>query len=328
MSNGTKVEQQTFDGANTQKWIFTHIGSNVYTIRSTKNNSYYLGIQNDSTADETPIALRTGTVTNGMKWKVEKANQGYKIVSYSDPTMVLCTGTASATAGTNLKLSDFQSGNDSYQDEWDIEPYQVVLYGITNAGHDHISCLNTIGDSISNDSEINIRGGAISSVTCKNDLISTNLFTSRSHGYLITYIGTNDVCSTGILLNDEEVDSEKVTFFSHSWSNISAGSSYILPTDDYSRIDIAVFIGCNTARGKEGGRNLPSKIVEKGARAAVGFSDTIDCSDANTWTIQLYQKLLQGASLQEAVDYACDRATEDSGLKSAVICGDNSITIF
>ena len=28
-----------------------------------------------------------------MKWKVEKANQGYKIVSYSDPTMVLCTGT-------------------------------------------------------------------------------------------------------------------------------------------------------------------------------------------------------------------------------------------
>ena len=28
-----------------------------------------------------------------MKWKVEKGGQGYKIVSYSDPTMVLCTGT-------------------------------------------------------------------------------------------------------------------------------------------------------------------------------------------------------------------------------------------
>ena len=98
---------------NTQKWIFAHIGSNVYTIRSTKNNSYYLGIQNDSTADETPIVLRTGTVTNGMKWKVERGDEGYKIVSYSDQTMVLCTGTASATAGNNLKLSDFEGGKSS-----------------------------------------------------------------------------------------------------------------------------------------------------------------------------------------------------------------------
>ena len=132
MTNGNEVEQQTFDGANTQKWIFTHIGSNVYTIRSTKNNSYYLGVQNDSTADDTPIVLRTGTVTNGMKWRVENGNQGYKIVSYSDPTMVLCTGTASATAGSNLKLSDFQSGNNSYQDEWELHDVTNYAY-ITNS---------------------------------------------------------------------------------------------------------------------------------------------------------------------------------------------------
>ena len=81
----------------------------------------------DSTADETPIVLRTGSPTNGMKWKVEKGDEGYKIVSYSDPTRVLCTGTASATAGSNLKLSDFEGGNNSYQDEWDIRKRGLQL---------------------------------------------------------------------------------------------------------------------------------------------------------------------------------------------------------
>jgi hypothetical protein len=52
-----------------------------------------------------------------MKWKVEKANQGYKIVSYSDPTMVLCTNSSSATAGEKLILSDYVN-NTSYRDEW------------------------------------------------------------------------------------------------------------------------------------------------------------------------------------------------------------------
>ena len=130
MTNGNEIEQQSFDGANTQKWIFTHIGDNVYTIRSTQNISYYLGISGDSTEDETPIVLRTGTVTNGMKWRVENGNQGYKIVSYSDPTMVLCTGTASATAGNDLKLSDFQSGNNSYQDEWYVAQGQYVAIAL------------------------------------------------------------------------------------------------------------------------------------------------------------------------------------------------------
>ena len=46
---------------------------------------------------------------------------------------------------------------------------------------------------------------------------------------------------------------------------------------------------------------------------------------ANTWTTNFYTKMLQGATLQEAVDYAEDLADESSGLKSTVICGDSTI---
>ena len=52
---------------------------------------------------------------------------------------------------------------------------------------------------------------------------------------------------------------------------------------------------------------------------------SILCDAANTWTTNFYTKMLQGATLQEAVEYARDLADESSGLKSAVIGGDSTI---
>ena len=88
---------------------------------------------------------------------------------------------------------------------------------------------------------------------------------------------------------------------------------------------MVLFIGCETAKGGKNARNLPTTIVEHGAFASIGFSESIGCGSANTWTTNFYNKMLQGATLQEAVDYACSLASESSGLKSAVICGDSSI---
>ena len=79
MSNGNEVEQQTFDGANMQKWVFTCVDENIYTICSAQNTSYYLGVSGDSTAEGANIVLRTGTVTNGMKWKIDIASVAKKI---------------------------------------------------------------------------------------------------------------------------------------------------------------------------------------------------------------------------------------------------------
>lgn len=202
----------------------------------------------------------------------------------------------------------------------------IVLYGITNESHDHITCLNTLSNTIANSTQndVIVRSGAIASSTCRNDLLSCNVFNSRSHGQWVRYSGTENVAATGIILDDESTDS--VAFYSHSWSSMTSGSTYIQTNDNYTGLNVALFIGCNTARGGKGARNLPSAIVEQGASASIGFSQTIGCASANKWTLNFYNKMLQGATLQEAVDYACDLASETSGLKSVVICGDPSIT--
>ena len=73
VTSGNEIEQQKFDRNHFQEWIFTHIGNNVYTIKTagSSTSTYYLGVENNSTAAGADIVLRTGTVSNGMKWKIE-----------------------------------------------------------------------------------------------------------------------------------------------------------------------------------------------------------------------------------------------------------------
>ena len=204
--------------------------------------------------------------------------------------------------------------------------YKAVLYGVTNSGHDHISCLNTVSTTMSGIwNNVIVRSGAISASTCRNDLLSTNLFTSRSHGNWVPYSGTETVSSTCIILDDKT--SNYVAFYSHSSSSMSSGSTYIQTSDDYTGLNVALFIGCYTAKGGKNARNLPSTIVAHGASASSGFAGTIGCSSANTWTTSFYAKMLQGSTLKEAADYACSFASDSSGLKDIVICGDSSIRL-
>ena len=333
MADGTQIHQWGFHGGNTQKWEIEHYGDGYYSIKSCNTSStpfYYLTVQNNTTTEGAKVVLQ-GSISTGSQWKITStASGGYKIMAKTGEAnnrvlaveWVIGDNTAN---GLDMEQKNYQDNN-SYLDEWVFKPYSaVVFYGVTNSGHDHITCLNAIADDMIDRGweNLTVRSGAISAYTCKFDLLSTNIFTSRSHGYLIRYSDSGNVASTGILLNDSA--SEQVVFFSHPWSNMSSGSMNISSGDDYSQMDVALFIGCETAAGEKNARNLPSRIVEYGACASIGFSKSILCNAANTWTTNFYTKMLQGATLQEAVDYAEDLADESSGLKSAVIGGDSTI---
>ena len=54
---------------------------------------------------------------------------------------------------------------------------------------------------------------------------------------------------------------------------------------------------------------------------------SIDCSDANKWTKDFYSYLLQGNTVQKSVDYASNRRSESSGLRSAVMGDDGTYRI-
>ena len=312
MTSGNEVEQQSFDGANTQKWIFTHIGDNVYTIRSTQNISYYLGISGDSTEDETPIVLRTGTVTNGMKWRVENGNQGYKIVSYSDPTMVLCTSTASATAGSNLKLSDFQSGNNSYQDEWELHIISdFTLLALNENSVERNDYFNEVQTTI----ESNLDGlfytdfyTQYSLNDMKRLLCDNEIFIIHTHGYKEGFMIAPSLYLTMDNIKNLNLDSLKFALLLTCETGLDYSATHIL-------------------------QNKPVNIVEqmvcRGANTVIGFSEITYVSDCNLLAEDfITETIVNGKSVENAmndIDYDEEYLTNMSTID--VIAGNGQLTL-
>ena len=121
MEDGRTIHQWEFHGGNTQKWVFTHLGDGTYSIHS-KNAStrYYLGVSGDSSTIDQPVVLRTGAITSGMKWTVEKTENGaYKLIPKSGEAngCVLATSKSSSANGAILVQGKYRDNN-SYRDEW------------------------------------------------------------------------------------------------------------------------------------------------------------------------------------------------------------------
>jgi len=62
--------------------------------------------------------------------------------------------------------------------------------------------------------------------------------------------------------------------------------------------------------------------------AAIGFEQSILCNDANEWTELVYEQLLEGKTLNNAVKKACEAFPENSEIQSVVVCGDGDITLY
>ena len=124
MANGTNIHQWDFHGGDSQCWIFTHLGDGYYSIKSANSTSnYYLGVLNDGTATDTQVVLRTGSLTDGMKWKVSVTTSGaYKITPKTgEPNdRVLAVGWYAINSnGIDIKQRDYVDDS-NYKDEWII----------------------------------------------------------------------------------------------------------------------------------------------------------------------------------------------------------------
>ena len=122
MANGTIIHQWDFHSDASQRWVFTHLGDGYYSIKSANSTSnFYLGVLNDGTATDTQVVLRTGSLTDGMKWKVSVTTSGaYKITPKTgEPNdRVLAVGWYALNVnGIDIKQRDYvDDGN--YKDEW------------------------------------------------------------------------------------------------------------------------------------------------------------------------------------------------------------------
>ena len=203
----------------------------------------------------------------------------------------------------------------------------TMLYSITNSGHNHLGAVQDVYNMLNeqDQADTTVRMGWINADDCKTDLGACTIFTSRSHGIVKRDANTNPV-ATGIIL-DDALDATGATFYSNSFADINTSSAAIETDDRFDDLGLALFIACETACGGEGGNNLPSVIVEHGAKVAIGFKYTIDCDIANKWTKEFYKSFLSGETVQEAVIEASIVHVEGDGLDSCVIVGDGSLTI-
>ena len=96
-----------------------------------------------------------------------------------------------------------------------------------------------------------------------------------------------------------------------------------LNSADLSNMKLIMFIACNTGRGSQGGNNLPTKVVNKGATCSVGFTQTINCATANKWTVSFSKRMENGESVSAACN-ALSTTYPTGNLDSYVICGNSS----
>ena len=172
-----------------------------------------------------------------------------------------------------------------------VNPKAVAL-GIPDTNHDHQSAFNVIDDIIiaTGYSEVTKEIGEHTSIEALDFLNDDEyaLFISRSHGNIITS-GSNEV-ATAILLT----------------SSLSENPYYLdsryLPLYDLTNMKLILFVGCYTAADIVDGKNLPEAAVDAGAKTAIGFDSSIVCTEANNWTITLFEYLDDGLSLQAAIN--------------------------
>ena len=123
-SSSNDICQSTFHGGNAQRWVFTRVDFDIYTIHTSNDaTQYYLGVVGDSPNANAGITFRIGTITDGMKWKVEITESGaFKLtalVSVSN-NCVLSLGQQHwlfGEDGRELQQKTYTQDN-NFEDEW------------------------------------------------------------------------------------------------------------------------------------------------------------------------------------------------------------------
>ena len=133
MADNTLIHQWEYHTGSTQRWIFTHIGDGYYTIKSEYSGStaYYLGVQNDSTAQDASIVLRSGTITDGMKWKISKTVYGaYKLMpktgEANNRVLAIENNLLYENNGVKIRQRNYVQ-DDNFKDEWYLITYDYIV---------------------------------------------------------------------------------------------------------------------------------------------------------------------------------------------------------
>ncbi|MBQ8579471.1 MAG: RICIN domain-containing protein [Oscillospiraceae bacterium] len=170
IADGSSVYQYELRNLSTQRWVFSYLSDGYYSIRSAyPETPYYLGVENDSPNIRAKIVLRDGSLSDGMKWKIDITESGaYRLVAKSCNQNYYVLNVNATMPVNNVELlQDTYFWDDNYQDEWFI--WTGINIGMSSDNYTD-GCANGTVDCYhyANDFLVNLRqtrgGGLMSSV--------------------------------------------------------------------------------------------------------------------------------------------------------------------
>ncbi len=193
----------------------------------------------------------------------------------------------------------------------------AALFGVTNSGHDHTSCLDDIKTKLEA-CHIN----TVHKLTGTFTVAAIQNYLSNGQNGVFVFRGDGNARYSGSLLTGAYIK------LNNSSSNpVTFESSTSFNGLDLSSIKIALFASHGSGRGGPNSPNLASAAVSHGAKTAVGFQDIDPCSAANQWVKDFVKYLKNGSTVQNACIMASYGGYSGTGLESPVICGDYTTTI-
>ena len=319
MANGTIIHQWKFHSGKTQQWEFRHEGYGYYSIRSVKEESFYLSVKNNTSTLNEDIVLRTGAITTGMLWKIESTEQGaYRLIPKSGESnnYTLATSSSQRTNGAELMQGAYIDNN-SYCDEWYVikpdsmapDAYLIGFLDTEDPDHDHVSvfgdvmpALNKLGCTYLklgiDDNVYNIIDGDFKEIWVNGEekvktlLAQAQVFVYRGHGGRL-----ND--TTALILAQPSDGEPRLTGYDiYDFDDSEAKI-------DMQHCDVALFVTCESYLNT--GESLVHAAVYAGAYAAVGFSTIITCEGANAFTRAFFEHYSGG---EDAITAAYDAEEE------------------
>lgn len=326
VSEGAAIELQNGDGYEYQRWSFEYLHNGYYKIKSLisgKVISVQYGFEGSSLYS---LDQETYTGSYRQQWCITQTTSGkYKVKPRSseiyNADFVMCAATNGLSVYQYLYIND----ND-FNDEWIIEELDseiITLCGVytIDSMHDHSTCIENTMQKFFNAgyNNINMSVDYYTTDTILNYLNVSKILIIRSHG------GTEYISGVGNYSFIDLNEMNNTSLFSIECEQMNGYSAYIPLNADYSNLDLVVFAGCLTGVGGNNNVNLPSVVVNRGAKAAIGFYTTIDCQAANDWVEEFVELLISGYTVQNAVSNASNDI--GCGTQFYVIVGDGSYTL-
>lgn len=282
LQNSATTRQMSFIGRDTQRWVFTHLGESVYSIKSAgSSTAYYLS--GSSSAGQL-VMIATGSLTEAKKWNVRFTENGTFVLGSeagSNNNLALAVAQGSTSDGAVIQQLTY-TDNANFEDEWLLCPekdYALMYMGYTVNDPLMIPIINAVDDALKERNFVGYASRTMTVTELTEHLSSSRVVSCISHGN-----------STSLLCLDGNLSIEVV-------DNLDAAAFDNL---------VFVYLGaCSTGSGQSMySTNLVNALSEKGADAVLGFGFLIEVEETDFWSEAFMVALAEGNSIGTSMTIA------------------------